>query len=390
MAKGKKSTNAPAKKKAVKKVAKKVAVKTKAQRTEYKYRISPQQVVASNEADADSPSEIALLGKDRQPTEDSGLLYQAIIDAGDPTATPPTHVLKVDRSQGTSTTGPLNSYVVIPRAYNKFFYQGNGNGMVVGNKICPKNITMKMTVDFEGLRRNISMVGAGDLGEPDSFRIQSYKIMCRQGWIKRNTRSLCLSSSNLNAESGQQLPAMPLHSDAGEASYDTTEVHKYNIDMLMAKEVLYEEGLQVPYLSFQGPRKKSEYLELRKFEIKPKLDDRWTANSQPTNQGEGEPRQQTIVGQNVTRPQNFKFTWSFPEGHKQQLYPIVKEGNEGKGVLAGSAVRASFGWIPIVMVSVERERDENMEETPNDHEPNNDYRSYIQVKTVSKFTFTDS
>lgn len=377
-------------KKKFKKVAKKQAVKQRAKRTEYKYRISPQQAVAGNPADPDNPSTIALIDKERQPTEDSGLLYQDVIDCGDPTADPPTHDLKVDRSQGTNLTGPLNSYLAIPRAYNKFFYQGTGNGMIVGNQICPKNITMKMTVDFEGLRRNISQVGSGALGTPDSFRIQSYKIMCRQGWIKRNTKSILLTSSDLNAESGQQLPAMALHTDAGVATYETTQEHKNDMDLLMAKEVLYEQAINPPFLSFSGPKAKSEFLELRKFEMKPALNDRWTANSQQTNDGAGEPRQQDVVGQNTTRPQHYRFSWSFPKGHKQQLFPVVKEGNEGLGVMGGSPVRASFGWTPIVMVSVERERNENCQEGQNEHEPLDTHRSYIQVKTVSKYTYTDA
>lgn len=248
--------------------------------------------------------------------------------------------------------GPNNVYTVIPSTWADPFSTGTENGQSIGTEITPKYLNLKMKLNFDFLRRIVFL-------DPNGVNphIQRYDITLTQGWIKTDLREF-MTTEVVNAASGWGLPAFASKAAWSQAITDTINHEMFN------------EGIRPEFLTYRQ-KAASNIRVLRRLKIKGHQDENLVTGSQNTDDNPVE---------GATPEQNFTFNWDLSKMNKTKMAPI------GSGTVVDANHVLGYSWLPFVSVTVARRV---LESTGSSAGPNA-HRSYLNVKHVDHFTYSDS
>lgn len=258
-------------------------------------------------------------------------------------------------------TGPANSSVIVPSSWKEPFTNGTENGQIVGTEITPKYLNMKMKMGFDFLRRVVFMGPNGT--DPHA---QRYDINIIQGWVKRDLRDE-IDTQLQNVNSGWNLPSF-----LNKATYDAART-------ALLKQEFFNSGIKSEFLSYRQ-KAQSNIKIIKRIKVKGHMDENLVTNS-----AMGPP--DGSAAEDITPEQNFTFNWDLSKFNKTKLTPV------GTGTAKPTHV-FGYTWIPFVQVLVARRviesRGSHTGGDPSAPPLPELHRSYLTLKTVDHFTYSDS
>lgn len=250
------------------------------------------------------------------------------------------------------TNGPNNVYTIVPETWADPFSTGTENGQIVGTEITPKYLNMKLKLNFDFLRRVVFMAPNG--ADP---HIQRYDIMLTQGWIKTDLREYMFTEV-INPASGWGLPSFATKADWGTSIRDVINREMFN------------EGIRPEFLSYRQ-KAASNIKVLRRIKVKGHQDENFVTGSEAIDNNPVE---------GATPEQNFTFNWDLSKMNKTKMAPI------GSGTVADVNHVLGYSWLPFVSIAISRRVLESTGSTGGA----NENRSFLNVKHVDHFTYSDS
>jgi len=252
-----------------------------------------------------------------------------------------------------ATSGPANSYVVVPSSWKDPFGNGTENGQIIGTECTPKYLNLKMKMGFDFLRRVVFLGPDGT-----NPHVQRYDINIIQGWVMKDLREE-IDTQLQNVNSGWNLPSFE-----SKATYDAARTS-------LLKQEFFNSGIKPEFLTYRQ-KSATNIKIIKKIKVKGHLNDNLVTNS-----AQGAPVDSPA--EDITPEQKFTFNWDLSKFNKTKMTPV------GTGTSKPTHV-FGYTWIPFVQVLVARRVVENRAST----EGPEAHRSYLTIKTVDHFTYSDS
>jgi hypothetical protein len=260
------------------------------------------------------------------------------------------------------TAGQANTHTIVPSTWSDPFTTGTTNGQIIGTEITPKYLNLKLKMGFDFLRR-VVFLGANGV-EP---HVQRYDITILQGWIKKDLREE-MDKLVTNTKSGWAQPA-----------FESKAVYAQALTSIVNQE-MFNNAIQPEFLMYRQKRASNIQI-IKRIRVKGDMNENLVTDSDA-----GTPL--NSVPANVTPEQNFSFNWNLSKFNKTKLAPL------GTGAIDSAEHVLGYSWIPFIQVQVDRRVAENRLSheggDPSAPAIPNFGRSYLTLKSVNHFTYSDS